>query len=212
MINLLVVDDHHLFAQGLKSMFLPEDGISVIASTTNGHQATALLKQYEVDVVIMDISMPVIDGIETMNLIQQEDYDTPILMLTMHQDIRQIKRALEQNARGYILKDASKNELVEAIRNVYQGENFFHKKINDQLFEYLRGNKGTTDTDLVNQLSEREIEIIKHLSAGKGGKEVAEVLFISPHTVKTHRRNIMHKLGVKNTAELIRLCLEKGVI
>lgn len=212
MINLLVIDDHHLFAQGLKSMFLPEDGISVIASTTNGREAPTLLEQHEIHVVIMDISMPIIDGIETMNLIQQEGYDTPVLMLTMHQDIRQIKRALEQNARGYILKDASKGELIEAIRTVYQGENFFHKKINDQLFEYLRGNKGGTDTDLVNQLSEREIQIIKHLSAGKGGKEVAEVLFISPHTVKTHRRNIMHKLGVKNTAELIRLCLEKGVI
>ena len=212
MIKVFVVDDHYLFAQGLKSMFQPEDGIEIVASTTNGNEANALLEAHETDVIIMDISMPVIDGIETMRLIQDAGFNTPILMLTMHQDIRQIKRALEQNARGYILKDASKSELVEAIQNVAKGENFFHKKVNDQLFEYLRGNKGSTDTDLVNQLSERETEIIKQLSLGKNGNEVAEALFISPHTVKTHRRNIMHKLGVKNTAELVKLCLEKGVI
>lgn len=212
MIKVLVVDDHHLFAHGLKSMFQPEDGIDIAASTTNGHQAVSLLEEYDIDVIIMDISMPVIDGIDTMKLIQQAGYDTPTLMLTMHQDIRQIKRALEQNAKGYILKDASKPELVEAVQKVYSGENYFHKKVNDQLFEYLRGNKGSTDTDLVNQLSEREIEIIKQLSLGKNGKEVADLLFISPHTVKTHRRNIMHKLGVKNTAELVKLCSEKGII
>lgn len=212
MINVLVVDDHHLFAQGLKSMFQPEDGIDIVASTTNGKEALPLLEKHSIDVIIMDISMPVIDGIDTMRLIQEAGFDIPTLMLTMHQDIRQIKRALEQNARGYILKDASKAELIEAIQNVSRRENYFHKKVNDQLFEYLRGNKGTTDTDLVNQLSEREIEIIKQLSLGKKGNEVAEALFISPHTVKTHRRNIMHKLGVKNTAELVTLCLEKGII
>lgn len=212
MIKVLVVDDHHLFAHGLKTMFQPKDCIDIVASTTNGHEALTLLKQHDVDVVIMDISMPVIDGIDTMKLIQDAGYATPTLMLTMHQDIRQIKRALEHNARGYILKDASKTELVEAIQNVSKGENYFHKKVNDQLFEFLRGNKGSTDSDLVNQLSEREVEIIKQLSLGKKGNEVAEALFISPHTVKTHRRNIMHKLGTKNTAELVTLCLEKGVI
>jgi len=212
MIKVLVVDDHHLFAHGLRSMFLAEDGIEIVTSTTNGNEALPLLKQHEIDVIIMDISMPIIDGIDSMKLIQEAGYDTPTLMLTMHQDIRQIKRALEQNARGYILKDASKSELVEAVQKVAAGENYFHKKVNEQLFEYLRGNKGTTDSDLVNQLSEREIEIIKQLSLGKNGKEVAENLFISPHTVKTHRRNIMHKMGVKNTAELVKLCLEKGII
>lgn len=212
MIKVLVVDDHHLFAHGLKSMFQPEDGIDIVASTTNGNEVLPLLEQHDIDVVIMDISMPVIDGIDTMKLMQEAGYNTPTLMLTMHQDIRQIKRALEQNARGYILKDASKPELVEAVQKVSRGEDYFHKKVNEQLFEFLRGNKGSTDTDLVNQLSEREIEIIKQLSLGKNGNEVAEVLFISPHTVKTHRRNIMHKLGVKNTAELVKLCLEKGII
>lgn len=212
MIKVLVVDDHHLFAHGLKSMFQPEDGIDIVASTTNGNEALPLLEQHAPDVIIMDISMPVIDGIETMKLIQDAGHDIPTLMLTMHQDIRQIKRALEQNARGYILKDASKPELVEAVQKVSRGEDYFHKKVNEQLFEFLRGNKGATDTDLVNQLSEREVEIIKQLSLGKNGNEVAEVLFISPHTVKTHRRNILHKLGVKNTTELVKLCLEKGII
>ena len=212
MIKVLVVDDHHLFAHGLKTMFQPEDGIDIVASTTNGNEAVPLLREHEVDVVIMDISMPVIDGIDSMKLIQEAGYTTPILMLTMHQDIRQIKRALEQKAKGYILKDASKPELIEAVQKVARGEDYFHKKVNEQLFEYLRGNKGSTDTDLVNQLSEREIEIIKQLAEGKNGNEVAEALFISPHTVKTHIKNIYQKLHVNSRAEAIRKAIEDKLL
>jgi DNA-binding NarL/FixJ family response regulator len=210
MIKVLIVDDHHLFAEGVKSMFKPEDGVEVVSYTENGHEVPSLLETTEVDVILMDIDMPVIDGIASMELLKAKGYDLPILILTMHQSIRQIKDALEKGAQGYILKDASKAELLQAIVNVSQRTNYFHPKINDQVFNYFRS-KNTSKTSL-NELSEREKEIIRCLANGLNTKAISNALFISEHTVKTHRRNIMHKLNVKTSAELVKLAMDKGVL
>lgn len=212
MIKALLVDDHQLFGAGMRSMFTPDDGIAIVAVTTNGHQVPAILREHEVDVILLDISMPQIDGMGVMELLQKEGFDLPVLMLTMHKEMKYIRRTLEKGAQGYILKDASKPELVEAIQKVSRRENYFHPKINNQIFDYLRGDKGSGKADLISQLSEREIEIIAYLAKGMNGKSVAEALFISEHTVKTHRRNIMHKLGTKNTAALISFSIEQGII
>jgi DNA-binding NarL/FixJ family response regulator len=210
MIKVLIVDDHPLFAEGVKSMFKPEDDIVVVSHAVNGHQVPSILNSTEVDLILMDIDMPNLDGIATMELLKTKGYDKPILMLTMHQSMKQVKGALEKGAQGYILKDASKAELVEAIVSTSQRRNYFHPKINDQVFDYFRGKK--TSKDELQQLSEREKEIIRCLADGKNSKAIAATLFISEHTVKTHRRNIMHKLSVKTSAELIHLAVEKGVI
>jgi len=210
MIKVLIVDDHDLFGEGVKSMFRPEDGIEIVASTKNGNEAPHILSNQEIDVILMDIDMPIIDGIATMSLIKSKGFDTPILMLTMHQSMKQIKGALEKGAQGYILKDASKSELVQAITDVSQRKNYFHAKITNQVFDYFRG-KAAPKSEM-DQLSEREIEIIKCLAEGKNTKAISEVLFISEHTVRTHRRNIMHKLHVKTSAELIKLAMDKELI
>ena len=210
MIKVLIVDDHQLFAEGVKTMFRPEDGIEVVSHTSNGKQVPSILEQTKVDVILMDIDMPIIDGPATMELLSSKGYDIPTLMLTMHQSMRKIKAALEKGAQGYILKDASKAELVEAIVNTSQRKNYFHPKINDQIFDYFRGKK-KSQTEM-HELSEREKEIIKCLAEGMNSKAISNVLFISEHTVKTHRRNIMHKLEVKTSAELVRLAIEKGII
>lgn len=211
MIKVLIVEDHDLFAEGVKSMFKPEDGIEVVSHTKNGNLIPHLLKTMQIDVILMDIDMPILDGIATMELLKKnKEYDKPILMLTMHQSIKQIKGALEKGAQGYILKDASKAELVQAIINVSQRLNYFHPKINDQVFNYLR-DKSSAKTD-VHELSVREKEIIRCLADGMNTKAVSNELFISEHTVKTHRRNIMHKLQVKTSAELIKLAIEEGII
>ncbi|MCE7994566.1 MAG: response regulator transcription factor [Roseivirga sp.] len=212
MIKVLLVDDHQLFGEGMRSMFTAEDGIAIVKVTTNGHQIPTILKDLEIDVILLDISMPQIDGIGVMELLKNEGFDLPVLMLTMHKEMKYIRRTLEKGAQGYILKDASKPELVEAIQKVSRRENYFHPKINNQIFDYLRGGKGSNAADLINELSEREIEIIGCLAKGMNGRAVAEALFISEHTVKTHRRNIMHKLGTKNTAELITFSIEQGII
>jgi len=208
MIKVLIVDDHHLFAEGVKALFTPDDGIAIVAHTKNGNAVSSIIDIMDIDLILMDIDMPVMDGIASMELLKKKGYDKPILMLTMHQSIRLIRDALEKGAQGYILKDASKAELVQAISVTSQRQNYFHPKINDQVFNYLRG-KNTTDTG---QLSSREKEIIKCVSEGMNTKAISNTLFISEHTVKTHRRNIMHKLNVKTSAELIKLALDKGII
>lgn len=210
MIKVLIVDDHHLFAEGVTAMFKPEDGIVIVSHTKNGNAVPTILDTTDVDVILMDIDMPVIDGIATMELLKSKGYDKPILMLTMHQSIKQIKSALEKGAQGYILKDASKAELVQAIINTSQYISYFHPKINDQIFNYFRG-KNTHKTD-AHELTNREKEIIRCLAEGMNTKAISTTLFISEHTVKTHRRNIMHKLQVKTSAELIKLAVDEGII
>ena len=210
MIKVFIVDDHALFVEGMRSMFTPEDGIEIICTTKNGNEAPTILEQNDVDVILMDIDMPILDGIATMEMLKKKGYEVPILMLTMHQSIKRIRGSLERGAQGYILKDASKPDLVEAIKKVSQRQNYFHPKINDQVFDYFRGKTAAKNT--LQELSDREIEIIKCLSDGMNTKAISEALFISEHTVKTHRRNIMQKLRVKTSAELIRLAMERELI
>jgi DNA-binding NarL/FixJ family response regulator len=210
MIRVLIVDDHQLFAEGMKSMFRQEDGIEIVSHTTNGHHVVSILESMPVHVIMMDIDMPVIDGIATLELLRAQGVNIPVLMLTMHQSMKQIKGALEKGAQGYILKDANKAELVEAIVTTSQKRNYFHPKINEQIFNYLRGKKSTTPYS--SNLSEREIEIMRLIAAGNTSKEIADRLFLSEHTVKAHRKNIMHKLQVKTSAELINVANEKGII
>ncbi len=210
MIKVVIVDDHDLFAEGLKSMFKPEDGIEVVGATKNGHHVPKILDETEVDLLLMDIDMPIIDGIATLSLLKKKGYNVPSLMLTMHQSMKPLKGALENGAQGYILKDASKKELVEAIIKTSNRENYFHPRINDKLFDYFRNkNKAATG---IEDLSEREKEIIQCLANGMNSKAIANALFISEHTVRTHRRNIMHKLQVKTSAELIKLSIEREII
>jgi DNA-binding NarL/FixJ family response regulator len=208
MVKVLIVDDHHLFAEGVTAMFKPEDGVAIVAHTKNGNAIPAILDNEEINLVLMDIDMPVINGIASMELLTAKGYDVPVLMLTMHQSIKLIKGALEKGAQGYILKDASKAELLQAIITTSGRNNYFHPKINDQVFNYFRGKNHTS----VDELSTREREIIKCLSDGMNTKAISATLFISEHTVKTHRRNIMHKLHVKTSAELVKLAFERGIM
>jgi two-component system nitrate/nitrite response regulator NarL len=210
MIKVLIVDDHQLFAEGVTSLFKPEDGIEVVAHTENGNFVPSILEETEIDVILMDIDMPIIDGIATINLLNKKGFDKPILMLTMHQSIQKIRDSLKSGAQGYIIKDASKLELVEAIKMTSERKNYFHTKINDQVFDYFRG-KGKAKI-VVDELSNREKEVVKCLAQGMNSKAIGEALFVSMHTVKTHRRNIMYKLNVKTSAELIRLAIEKKII
>jgi len=210
MIKVLIVDDHHLFAEGVTSLFKQEDGIAVVKHTKNGREIPDILATNAIDVILMDIDMPVLDGIACMELLKNKGCNTPIVILTMHQSIKQIKHALEKGAQGYILKDASKSELMQAIHNANEGKNYFHPGINDQVFDYFRGKTATRAG--MTELSEREKEIIKCLADGMNTKAISNTLYISEHTVKTHRRNIMHKLNVKTSAELIKLAMDKGII
>lgn len=210
MIQLLIVDDHQLFAEGLKSMFSPDDEMQVVAHTVNGFDAPSILESYQIDVILMDIDMPNVNGLETMDIIKNAGFDTPVLILTTYQSMKFIKRALNKGAYGYILKAASKKDLLEAIDTVSKRKSYFHEQISEEVFDYFRGENRS---DVYNvTLSSREIEVVNCLAMGLNSKKIGEALFISEQTVRTHRRNIMHKLHVNTSAELIHMAIEKGWI
>lgn len=210
MINIVLVDDHQLFAEGIRSMFSDENDIQLVAHTDDGNEVPNILDTKHIDVIIMDIDMPIMSGIDCIAMLTKKGYKQPILVLTMHQSLRQVKVALEKGALGYILKDATKEELHEAITATSEGKKYFHSKINDQVFNYFSTRKSAQKK--IEDLSEREIDIIKCLAEGMNTKTIAEALHISDHTVKTHRRNIMHKLRVNTSNEVIKLAYESGII
>ena len=210
MIQVLLVDDHQLFIEGLKAMFTAEDGIAITQSTHNGNEVPELIQNGSFDLVLLDISMPILDGPGVLELLNKRNITLPVLMLTMHSGFKELRRTLSLGAAGYVLKDSSREELVEAVKTVARGENYFHAKVQTQMLEYFRGKKSAEEER--GQLSEREIEIIREIAAGGTSKEIAERLFLSEHTVRTHRRNILHKLGLNNTAELIHQAMEQGWI
>ncbi|OHX63981.1 response regulator [Flammeovirga pacifica] len=210
MIKILLIEDHQLFAEGMKSMFIPKDGVEIKAHITNGNQVFSILENHEIDLILLDIDMPIMNGVEVLKLLKDRGIEVPILMLTMHQSIKYVREALEKGAQGYILKDASKSELKEAIQKTSRKENYFHSQISDQIFDYFR-TKGKNN-NFLNVLSEREIEIIQCIADGKNSKAIAEELFISEHTVRTHRRNIMHKMNVSSATALVKLAIEKELI
>ncbi|PWJ38005.1 response regulator [Sediminitomix flava] len=210
MIRVLLVEDHQLFAEGLKSMFKVQDGIEITQHTVNGYQVPSLLVEHPIDIILLDIDMPIINGVEVLKLLNEKGIDTPVLMLTMHQSINHIRKALEKGANGYIMKDASKPELVEAIEKTSQKQSYFHPQISEQVFDYFRNKNKSTES--LNGLSEREIEIIECLTEGLNSRMIAEKLFISEHTVRTHRRNIMHKLNVKSATALVRYAIENELV
>lgn len=210
MIKILLIEDHLLFAEGMKSMFKPTDGIEIVTHITNGRQVPSVLENTELDLILLDIDMPVMNGVEVLKFLKSKNITIPVLMLTMHQSLKYVREALEEGAQGYILKDASKPDLIEAIQKTSQKQNYFHSQISDQIFEYFRSK--TQKKDTLDTLSEREIEIIQCIAEGKKSKAIAEQLYISEHTVRTHRRNIMHKMNVSSAAALVKLAIEKGIV
>lgn len=210
MIHVLLVDDHPLFAEGLRNLFKSNTEIKIVHHTTDGAEVPLFLSKEAIDLILMDIDMPNLDGIATMKLLRQQHYDVPVLILTMHQSMTQVSRALENGAQGYILKDADKVDLITAIRETSQRRNYFHPKVSEHVYDYFRGQRSGAVRNV--NLSDREKEIIRCLANGMNTKGVSEILAISEHTVKTHRRNIMHKLAVRTSAELIRVATDLGIL
>lgn len=210
MIKVLLADDHRLFAEGLSAMFSAEDGVAITHHTDNGHEVPHLLRDHPIDLLLLDMSMPILDGPGVLGLLQEASNTVPVLILTMHSGFKDLRRALSYGVAGYILKDASKQQLLTAIQTVSAGNNYFDQQIQQQLLDYFKAKK--TASDLRGELSGREMEIVREIAKGGSSKAISERLFLSEHTVRTHRRNILQKLGLHNTAELIHKAMESGWI
>jgi DNA-binding NarL/FixJ family response regulator len=212
-ISVLIADDHKMFREGIKALLEKEKDMQVVLEAEDGNQVMERIKEKQVDVILMDIDMGETNGLETTRLVKAQYPEINVLVLSMHGDHNYIVRMLEAGATGYILKNAGKEEMLNAIKSVAQGDSYFSREVSARLIEHLnrptnKGNKKDADIPLTN----RELEVLKLISQEYSNPEIAEQLFISNRTVDTHRRNLLEKLGVKNTAGLVKYAIKKGLI
>lgn len=212
MIDILIADDHKVFREGLHSLLSNLSDIRVIGEAANGREVLALLKTQRPDIILMDIAMGDTSGIDTTRLVKERHPDVRILVLSMHAESRYIVKMLEAGASGYLLKDAGSAEMVTAIRTVYAGDTYYSRQVSDTLIEHLtRGSQRKANNTGV-PLTKRELEVLQLIGEEYSNPEIAEKLSISIRTVDTHRRNLLEKLGAKNTAGLVKHAIRLGLI
>ena len=211
-IRILLADDHTVVRKGLR-LLLENAGMTVVADAADGRETIALCEQHSPDVVVMDVAMPTLNGIEAARQISAKMPQTAIVFLSMHSDEGYVLRALKAGARAYLLKDSAEHDLINAIQAVSEGKAFFSPAISKMLVEdYVRQMQERKVEDSYDLLTTREREILQLLAEGKGNKEVANLLNLSLYTVETHRSNIFQKLNLHSGAELILYAIRKGVI
>lgn len=210
MTRILIADDHQMFIDGLKSMLDEIEGVEVVGEARNGQEAVEICEREKADVVIMDISMPVMDGIEATRAIVKNRPGTKILGLSMYNDRNYIADILKSGASGYILKNTGRDELINALNSLQTGSTYLGKEVSNTLLHSFM--KKDHQPQLSEKLSEREQQVLECIAAGLTTQDTANKLFISKNTVETHRKNLLYKLSAKNTAELITNAYKKRLI
>jgi two-component system response regulator NreC len=211
-IRLLLVDDHRVVRLGLSALLQSEPDMEVVGEAANGAEAVALVQELKPDVVIMDISMPEMDGLEATRRIKAT-CDCQVLILTVHAQERYLFPVLKAGAAGYVLKSTVDEELIEAIRTVARGGAFLYPSATRMVLEdYLRHIQSGEEQDTYEQLSEREREVLKLIAFGHTANEVAERLVISPKSAETYRTRIMQKLNLHTRSDLVRYALSHGLM
>jgi DNA-binding NarL/FixJ family response regulator len=203
MIRVLVVDDHAILRDGIRSILEGQDDIIVIGEASDGAEAFEYVKKLLPDIVLMDISMPKINGLEATRLIKEHFPNVKVLILTQHDNREYITPALQAGAAGYVLKRSGRREMLNALRQVYEQGAFLTGKVTQEVLQEYSHNGNNNDSDGLD-LTEREDQVLHLIVDGKSNKEIALHLGISPKTVSVHRTNIMTKLNVQNTVDLIR--------
>ena len=212
-IRILLADDHTMVRSGLRVLLDRQPAFRVIAEASDGREAVALANLHRPDVAVVDIAMPKLNGIDAVREITSTNPKIAAIILSMHSDEGYVLRALKAGARGYLLKDSPESDLIGSIRAVYEGKAFFSPQISKLLAEdYLRQLQQRGAEDSYELLTVREREVLQLLAEGRSNKEVAAVLDLSLYTIETHRANILQKLNLKGTPELILYAVRKGVI
>ena len=207
-IKVVIADDHQLFRNGIVSILQKDDSFDVVGEAADGNELLALLEQKNVDVALVDISMPGASGQEVIVQAKQLSPTTRFIMLTMHDEGQYVVKSVRNGAHGYLLKSVDENELKVAIKDVFAGKKYFNRHIT----ELMINNMGVVESEPENELTPRELEVLKMVSEGKITKEIASQLSVSTRTIETHRVNMMKKLGVQNSAELIKKAAKMNLI
>ena len=220
-IRIVIVDDHQIVRDGLRFLISGEPDMTIVAEAENGQDLLDKLAIEQPDVILLDIRMPVLNGIQATEKIHQLYPDVKIIILSMHDEEEYITKALQAGAQGYLLKKTGKEELIRAIRTVMDGTNYFSNDVSAKMLNRLMNRKSPNKTFMNSSktpitkeipLTTREIEIIRLIVQEYTNAEIAERLTISPRTVDTHRRNLLQKTGVKNTAGLVKFAMMNGLL
>lgn len=211
-VRILLADDHTVVRQGLRKVLEERPDWQVVAEAGDGREAVRLAELHKPDVAVVDVAMPLLNGIETTRQITRRVPQVRILVLSMHSDEAYVTQILRAGAAGYLLKDSADVDLLQAVAAVASGKSFFSPAVARLMLDDYVRQRGATAVDRFESLSEREREVFQLIAEGRTNKEIAALLFISPSTVETHRARIMEKLDVHSAAEIVLYAVRRGVI
>lgn len=211
-ITVFIVDDHKIFRQGIQSLIDYEKDIDVIGTAGSVQEFMANILDYEPDIILMDISLKDGEGPDATKWIIEKKPKAKVLIFSMHQEDKYVKKVLKSGASGYLLKDAGTEEMLKAIRVVHSGETFYSNPIMQSIVKQFMDDKPSKKSLVGQNLTKRELEVLKLITDEKSNKEIANILFISKRTVDAHKRNLLEKLQVKNTVGLVKHAIKLGLI
>ena len=211
-IKILVVDNHPFMREGIKTFLARHKRYVVVGEASNGQEAIGKTRQMAPDVVLMELNMPVMSGLEATRRLQKSAPRASVLVLTQHEEKNHILEIIQAGARGYVLKDGEMEELLQGLEAIGRGETFFSARVSNILLNEYMAEYGRTDRESAPEVSPREREVLIMIAEGCSNKEIAARLFISVRTVETHRERIMRKLGLRNAAGLTKYAISKGLI
>ena len=210
-IKIMIADDHKLFREGLINLLSDSSNIKVIGQAENGKEIIKKARKLDPDIIIMDIGMPIMTGIEATEILRKELPNIKVIAMSMHSEKHFIKDMLEAGVCGYLLKSCTYEQFIDAIIAVNSGKKYFGEEVTEIIIhDYLGDEEEILNTDP--KLSERESEILKLFAEGKSSREISELLFVSIKTVGTHKMHILEKLELKTTTDLVKYALKKGII
>jgi DNA-binding NarL/FixJ family response regulator len=207
--RIMIADDHKMVSEGLSELLATD--YDLVGIVENGHELLEAAERYRPAIVIADISMPGLNGIEAMRQLRERDKDVKVVILTMHTDVSYAAEAISAGAAGYLLKISASDELMTALQEVSQGRQYVTPKIAAELASHRKNNSHIRN-DALTKLSKRQCEVLQMLAKGNTAKEVAEALYVSPRTVEFHKYNVMKTLNLKTSAQLVHFAIKNGII
>jgi two-component system, NarL family, response regulator NreC len=211
-ITIVLADDHQVVRQGLRAILEGEHNLRVVGEAGNGLKATRLVERLRPDVLVLDLMIPGLSGLEVTRQLAKRSPKTRVVILSMHSDKSYVLEALRNGAAGYVLKDSSADELIKAVQEAAANRRYLSPPLSDSAVDAYAQQGSATGTDSYDSLSSREREVFQLAAEGHTNKEIGKMLFISPRTVEIHRANMMAKLGLRNQTDLIRYALKRGII
>ena len=208
----MLVDDHPMIRDAMSLYFSKTNEIEILAEANNGKEALDLLKEKQFDLVITDIAMPEMNGVEFLTALQDQNIQQDVLVISMINEVSQVKKMISLGAKGYVLKNSPKEEILQAIKSIRSGETYYSKEVYEIIMGQLTGRKPKQRLTVEIPLSRREKEIVKLVMDELTNQEIAEKLFISVRTVEAHKRNILEKTGCKTVAGLAIYAIERGIV